>query len=103
MKEVEKDCICRFCAFADACPSAYFPINKKICADLRDMRNSKSKMPNRKRLRGRGNKNDDRKACGRLSKCYYTIDTMISAAKDYQQRLCDESEYYIAYEERNRE
>ena len=40
---------------------------------------------------------------GRLSKCYYTIDTMISAAKDYQQRLCDESEYYIAYEERNRE
>ena len=36
------ECICKYCAFADACPSAYFPPNKKQCADLRDMRkNSK--------------------------------------------------------------
>lgn len=31
-------CICEYCAFADYCPSAYFPIDKKICGDLRDMR-----------------------------------------------------------------
>lgn len=40
---------------------------------------------------------------GRLSKCYYTINAMISAAEDCQQRICDECEYYIAYEERDRE
>lgn len=35
------NCICRYCAFADSCPSAYFPIDKKQCADLRDMRKKK--------------------------------------------------------------
>ena len=34
----EYECICKYCAFADACPSAYFPPNKMKCADLRDMR-----------------------------------------------------------------
>ena len=32
------ECICKYCAFADCCPSAYFPLDKKGCADLRDMR-----------------------------------------------------------------
>ena len=36
----EYECICKYCAFADACPSAYFPANKMKCADLRDMRRS---------------------------------------------------------------
>lgn len=36
----EYECICKHCAFADACPSAYFPANKMKCADLRDMRRS---------------------------------------------------------------
>ena len=36
----EYECICKYCAFADACPSAYFPPNKMKCADLRDMRRS---------------------------------------------------------------
>lgn len=34
-------CICEYCAFADCCPSAYFPIDMKVCADLRDMRKEK--------------------------------------------------------------
>lgn len=34
----EYECICKYCAFVDACPSAYFPPNKMKCADLRDMR-----------------------------------------------------------------
>ncbi len=34
----EYECICKHCAFADACPSAYFPANKMKCADLQDMR-----------------------------------------------------------------
>lgn len=37
---------------------------------------------------------------GRLSKTNYPTAVMISAAEDYQQRICDECEYYIAYEER---
>lgn len=36
----EYECICKHCAFTDACPSAYFPANKMKCADLRDMRRS---------------------------------------------------------------
>ena len=36
----EYECICKYCAFAGACPSAYFPPNKMKCADLRDMRKS---------------------------------------------------------------
>ena len=32
------ECICEYCSFAGCCPSAYFPFNKKECADLRDMR-----------------------------------------------------------------
>ena len=36
----EYECICKYCAFEDACPSAYFPANKMKCADLRDMRRS---------------------------------------------------------------
>lgn len=39
---------------------------------------------------------------GRLSKTNYTTNVMISAAEDYQQRLCERCEYYIAYEERNK-
>lgn len=35
------ECICDHCAFADACPSAFFPCNKKECADCRDMRREK--------------------------------------------------------------
>lgn len=35
------DCICDHCAFYDACPSAFFPPDKKECADLRDMRKEK--------------------------------------------------------------
>lgn len=31
------ECICDHCAFANACPSAFFPRNKKECADCRDM------------------------------------------------------------------
>ena len=34
----EYECICKYCAFADACPSAYFPPNIMKCSDLRDMR-----------------------------------------------------------------
>ena len=34
----EYECICKYCAFADACPSAYFPPDNMKCADLRDMR-----------------------------------------------------------------
>ena len=34
----EYECICKYCAFADACPSAHFPPNKTKGADLRDMR-----------------------------------------------------------------
>lgn len=30
-----------------------------------------------------------------LSKCYYNVNVMISVANDYQQRICDECEYYI--------
>ena len=29
----EYECICKHCAFADACPSAYFPANKMKCAE----------------------------------------------------------------------
>lgn len=36
----EYECICKYCAFADACPSAYFPPDNMKCADLRDMRRS---------------------------------------------------------------
>lgn len=36
--EERENCICRYCAFADCCPSAYFPLDKKVCRDLRDMR-----------------------------------------------------------------
>ena len=36
----EYECICKYCAVADACPSSYFPPNKMKCADLRDMRRS---------------------------------------------------------------
>ena len=35
------ECICKYCAFADACPSAYFPLDKQSCGDLRDMRKEK--------------------------------------------------------------
>ena len=31
------ECICKYCNFADCCPSSYFPPDKKVCADLRDM------------------------------------------------------------------
>lgn len=34
----------------------------------------------------------------RLSKCYYSIETMRSAANDYQQRLCDECTSEVARE-----
>jgi len=34
-------CICKHCAFVDACPSAYFPLDKNVCKDLRDMRMKK--------------------------------------------------------------
>lgn len=34
----EYECICKYCAFVDACPSAYFPPKKMKCVDLRDMR-----------------------------------------------------------------
>lgn len=40
---------------------------------------------------------------GLLSKCYYTVDAMCSAANDYQQRLCDECEYYIEAQEKEKE
>ena len=32
---------------------------------------------------------------GRLSKPYYSSDVMISQMRDYQQRCCEECEYYI--------
>lgn len=32
---------------------------------------------------------------GRLSKCYYSADTMITAANDYQQSICDECDMKI--------
>jgi hypothetical protein len=32
---------------------------------------------------------------GRLSKCYYPLEVMISEVYDSQQRYCDECEYYI--------
>ena len=32
---------------------------------------------------------------GRLSKCYYSTETMRSVANDYQQGICDECEYYL--------
>lgn len=35
------ECICDHCAFAGACPSAFFPCDKKVCADCRDMRREK--------------------------------------------------------------
>ena len=38
---------------------------------------------------------------GRLSKCYYSIETMRSEANDYQQRVCDECEYYLADNEQS--
>lgn len=34
---------------------------------------------------------------GLLSKTNYTLQGMISAVNDYQQRCCDECEFYIAY------
>lgn len=40
------ECICDHCAFADACPSAFFPCNKKECADCRDMRKKKGDKEN---------------------------------------------------------
>ena len=38
---------------------------------------------------------------GRLSKCYYSIETMRIEANDYQQRVCDECEYYLADNEQS--
>ena len=38
---------------------------------------------------------------GRLSKCYYNINVMISEAHDYQQRKCEQCEYYIKCTERD--
>lgn len=38
---------------------------------------------------------------GRLSKCYYSIETMRSEANDCQQRICEECEYYLADKENN--
>lgn len=38
----DEKCICDYCAFKDACPSAYFfPRGTQECADLRDMRKNK--------------------------------------------------------------
>jgi hypothetical protein len=31
---------------------------------------------------------------GRMSKCYYTVEAMLSVANDYQQEICYECEYY---------
>ena len=34
----------------------------------------------------------------RLSKPYYPLETMISETRDYQQKCCDECEYYLEYQ-----
>lgn len=39
---------------------------------------------------------------GRLSKCYYSAETMISEANDARQRECEECEYYLADKENNK-
>lgn len=36
---------------------------------------------------------------GRMSKCYYSLNAMLSEADDHQQRICDECEYKTACEE----
>ena len=41
MADFDERCICKWCAFADCCPSAYFPPDKQICGDLRDMRKNR--------------------------------------------------------------
>lgn len=38
---------------------------------------------------------------GRMSKCYYSAETMIREATDYQNSVCDECEFYLAVKERN--
>lgn len=40
---------------------------------------------------------------GLLSKTNYTLQGMISAVNDYQQRCCDECEYYLAYQQNEEE
>lgn len=40
---------------------------------------------------------------GLLSKTNYTLQTMISSANDYQQRCCDECEYYLAANQTEKE
>ena len=42
----QERCVCKWCAFADCCPGAYFPIDKQICGDLRDMRKKKERNEN---------------------------------------------------------